>query len=207
MADTKLSALTELAATPASDDEVYIRDVSEATPSESKRITITNLMAAAGSIWEEIGDYTVPGAVATISFTSIPSGYAVLQLIWDNLQGDHTDAKDIQLTFNGDAVAANYHFRDSIAAIGNDTIPFWKAVGDSDADDRHASGHFFINNTAGNMTTYHGIYVEWNASGTFNTHGYLSGNWITTDEITTVTLTPTGGNFDAGRVILLGLVT
>ncbi len=45
MADTKLSALTELAATPASDDEVYIRDVSEAVAVESKRITIANLLA------------------------------------------------------------------------------------------------------------------------------------------------------------------
>lgn len=49
MADTKLSALTELAATPANDDEVYIRDVSEAASAESKRITVTNLMAAAGA--------------------------------------------------------------------------------------------------------------------------------------------------------------
>lgn len=48
MADTKLSALTELATTPASDDEVYIRDVSEVAADESKRITVTNLMAAAG---------------------------------------------------------------------------------------------------------------------------------------------------------------
>lgn len=46
MADTKLSALTELAATPANDDEVYIRDVSEIAADESKRITITNLMGA-----------------------------------------------------------------------------------------------------------------------------------------------------------------
>jgi hypothetical protein len=43
MADTKLSALTELAAAPASDDELYIRDVSEAAAAESKRITIANL--------------------------------------------------------------------------------------------------------------------------------------------------------------------
>jgi hypothetical protein len=43
MADTKLSALTELAATPASDDELYIRDVSEAGVAESKRITVANL--------------------------------------------------------------------------------------------------------------------------------------------------------------------
>ena len=46
MADTKLSGLTELAATPASDDEVYIRDVSEAAEAESKRITVANLEGA-----------------------------------------------------------------------------------------------------------------------------------------------------------------
>ncbi len=46
MADAKLSALTELAATPASDDEVYIRDISEAVADESKRITIANLVTA-----------------------------------------------------------------------------------------------------------------------------------------------------------------
>jgi len=46
MADTKLSALTELAAAPATTDEVYIRDVSEAVASESKRITMANLLAS-----------------------------------------------------------------------------------------------------------------------------------------------------------------
>lgn len=44
MADTKLSALTELAATPATDDELYIRDVSELAAAEPKRITVANLM-------------------------------------------------------------------------------------------------------------------------------------------------------------------
>jgi len=44
VADTKLSALTELAAAPAADDEVYIRDVSEAAADESKRITLANLL-------------------------------------------------------------------------------------------------------------------------------------------------------------------
>lgn len=48
MADTKLSALTELDATPADDDEVYIRDVSEDPADESKRITIANLLPASG---------------------------------------------------------------------------------------------------------------------------------------------------------------
>ncbi len=46
MADAKLSTLTELAATPASDDELYIRDISEAAAEESKRITVANLSLA-----------------------------------------------------------------------------------------------------------------------------------------------------------------
>lgn len=52
MADTKLSELTELDATPAVGDEVYIRDVSEAAATESKRITIANLLAGAGAAKE-----------------------------------------------------------------------------------------------------------------------------------------------------------
>jgi len=50
MADTKLSALVELAATPADADEVYIRDVSEAAADESKKITVANLMAAGSKL-------------------------------------------------------------------------------------------------------------------------------------------------------------
>ena len=62
MADQKLSALTELAATPADNDEVYIRDVSEVAAAESKRITIANLLAGAGS------------ATLTVSETQVFSG-------------------------------------------------------------------------------------------------------------------------------------
>lgn len=56
MADAKLSELTELAATPANDDELYIRDVSEAAVAESKRITAANLMAGQAKITS--GQYT-----------------------------------------------------------------------------------------------------------------------------------------------------
>lgn len=62
MADQKLSELTELATAPANDDEVYIRDVSEAAAAESKRITITNLLAGAG------------GATLTVAETEVFSG-------------------------------------------------------------------------------------------------------------------------------------
>ncbi|MBU2685588.1 MAG: hypothetical protein KKF27_20295, partial [Gammaproteobacteria bacterium] len=65
--DTKLSDLTELAATPAVDDEIYIRDVSEAAAAESKRITTANLLAAAISKVSSgtyAGNNTVNRAVA-----------------------------------------------------------------------------------------------------------------------------------------------
>jgi hypothetical protein len=51
MADTKLSALTALAVSPASGDELYIRDISEAATDESKRITADDFM---------FGDATTP---------------------------------------------------------------------------------------------------------------------------------------------------
>ena len=46
MADSKLSALPALAATPAGTDEVYIRDISEPAADQSKRITVTNLLGS-----------------------------------------------------------------------------------------------------------------------------------------------------------------
>lgn len=58
IADTKLSALTELAATPADGDELYIRDVSEAAANESKRITVANLVAAGVADPHGVGQHT-----------------------------------------------------------------------------------------------------------------------------------------------------
>ncbi len=90
MADTKLSALTELAATPADTDEVYIRDVSEAAANESKRITVGNLMASASSIsftelagdeWKVVTgadgweDWDLSGIIGAGSLTALISVY------------------------------------------------------------------------------------------------------------------------------------
>jgi len=65
MADAKLSELTELAAIPAINDELYIRDVSEAAVAESKRITVANLMGGALTIAEtEVFNGTSPNPSA-----------------------------------------------------------------------------------------------------------------------------------------------
>jgi len=59
MADTKLSALTELAVAPASTDELYIRDEGEAEANESKRITIANLMSFYDSVTATLTNKTL----------------------------------------------------------------------------------------------------------------------------------------------------
>lgn len=61
MGDKKLSALDELNATPASDDQIYIRDVSEAAALESKRISISNLT---GFIRDLFDNHTVLIAIS-----------------------------------------------------------------------------------------------------------------------------------------------
>ena len=71
MADKKLSALTELAATPAVDDELYIRDVSEAPAAESKRITIANLMAASGYTEGARAYHNVDQAIPNNTWTAV----------------------------------------------------------------------------------------------------------------------------------------
>ena len=73
MADKKLSELTELAAQPAADDEVYLRDVSELASAESKRITIANLLAGAG------------GAALTVAETEIFNDDSPNPAAWTDL--------------------------------------------------------------------------------------------------------------------------
>ncbi len=71
MADEKLSALTELAATPADDDEIYIRDVSEVAADESKRITIDNLLYTEGARAYHNADQTIStGGFVAIALNS-----------------------------------------------------------------------------------------------------------------------------------------
>lgn len=67
MADSKLSALTELAAKPAATDELYIRDESEAASAESKRITASNLALLATTAGTALADNAILRADGTDS--------------------------------------------------------------------------------------------------------------------------------------------
>jgi hypothetical protein len=91
VADTKLSALTELAAKPAVGDELYLRDVSEAAADESKRITVANLISAGepvfGRVVRTAGNVTTTstslvdftGATVTFTTGAFPAAYGASQ--------------------------------------------------------------------------------------------------------------------------------
>ena len=78
MPATKLSALLELAATPATDDELYIRDISEIAADESKRITVNNLSSFYDS------------RTATLTNKTLTSPVIGTQLTLDQTTADYT---------------------------------------------------------------------------------------------------------------------
>jgi hypothetical protein len=119
MADTKLSALTELAASPATDDEIYIRDISEAAVDESKRITVVNLVNAAAITAVEgeatltlAGDVTIDGAkslsVDVINEKDAAAGVTIDSvLLKDGLvDGIDVAARDHAKYLDSEAIAA-----------------------------------------------------------------------------------------------------
>ena len=86
MAATRLSALTELNATPAGSDEVYIRDVSEASADESKRITVTNLLAGGSGANAALSNLSsVAINTALISDTDITDDLGTEAIRWRNI--------------------------------------------------------------------------------------------------------------------------
>ena len=86
MAATRLSALTELNATPAGSDEVYIRDVSEASADESKRITVTNLLAGGSGANAALSNLSsVAINTALISDTDITDDLGTEAIRWRDI--------------------------------------------------------------------------------------------------------------------------
>ncbi len=94
MADKKLSELNELAASPAGDDEVYIRDVSEGASAESKRITVGNLV---GIIKDLFGAHTVLIAISNNTPVALVVGQ---QTVVGRLTGENITAITIGISDN-----------------------------------------------------------------------------------------------------------
>ena len=114
MPATKLSALLELAATPATDDELYIRDISEIAADESKRITVNNVSSF----------YDARTATMTNKTLTAPT---IVATGWTNANHAHAAANSGGQVGHGDlsSVTANQHHNQAHAAADHNaaTLP------------------------------------------------------------------------------------
>lgn len=111
MADTKLSALTELDAGPAVADEVYIRDESEAAADESKRITIANLFLTVtpitGTTIDATTDFTIGATVITDGVITDAGGLQIAAVLdmadnaINNIAAAGNDLTQYSITWSG----------------------------------------------------------------------------------------------------------
>lgn len=93
MANSKLSALTELAAAPATNDEFYVRDESEGACCESKRITWSNIFLNAN----------LPGTLDVTGATTLDSTLSVAGVATLTSQ---LDVESYMAVGNGSALCA-----------------------------------------------------------------------------------------------------
>ena len=136
MPATKLSALLELAATPATDDELYIRDVSEIAADESKRITVNNV----SSFYD--------ARTATMTNKTLTSPVIGTQLTFDQTTADYTltwanpgAARAISIPDPGGTDV--FVFRDMTQTLAGKTLttPTIAATGWTNANHAHAAAN------------------------------------------------------------------
>ncbi len=134
IADSKLSALTELAAAPATNDQFYIRDVSECADCESKRITWSNIFLNAD----------LPGTLDVSGAGTFDSSLTVVGLLTStdadvamDIQNSHDGSSVTVALFKGgnratptDSDEGNFIFQlDNCAGVQTDFVRFtWKAL-------------------------------------------------------------------------------
>lgn len=166
--------------------------------------------------FEEIGDIILTAPAASIEFAGIAAGYAAFLLIWNDVYGDNAGDQILQLTFNSDS-GANYDYSQLGFGTATSTtnaanyirLPSCGFVGDGQL---HVNGKLLIFNRASQEKIAFGasVSVQKGGAGIENLTGYhIEAKWRNVaDEISTVTITPSVGNFVAGsRVILLGVKT
>ena len=160
-----------------------------------------------------IGSATATGASVTLP--TIPAGYGILWLFAHDIGGDNTAIKYITLRFNSDT-GNNYDF--SLQQYGSassttnaSTYILIGSIADSDAQDFHSNSLFTIFNRTSQEKVVIGnetFYDNGAGAGADDLIGIHSeAKWRnTTNEISTLTLTPTAGNFaGSGKFWLFGV--
>lgn len=158
---------------------------------------IGSYKAAAGTAFESIASATGTGASGTITFSSIPSTYASLQIRWIARNTDTgTDASIARMAVNGDTTSVNYAWHEmwgdgaSVNVGGAASgLPYYGMVArNGAASGIVGAGIIDIHNyasTTQNKTIRNFSGNDRNGSGIV---GMWSGLWENTNAITSVTL-------------------
>ena len=175
--------------------------------------TATEWKDVTDGAWVKIAEQTLVSAVAQIDFSSIPSGYKNLRLMFDAVK-DTTTVAGLELIFNDD-VAANYRYQQfyavgantaALGVVGATKILLERALPDSSYT--HSFGMIEISNFISSKTKR--VIAEWYAEGgteASNLYKYtLGGIWTNTlAEISKISLKASAGNIGiSSRFVLWG---
>jgi hypothetical protein len=158
--------------------------------------------------YDPIATTTISGSSTnTYTFSSIPSTYTDLVLVFGNFQG--TTNYSFAIRFNGDS-GSNYSYTvlegngSASASTGNSrsTTGYYNGAVIGFPDSK-SNGLFNIMNYS-NATTYKSILGRYNYRGTgLSGMGISVGTWRSTSAITSLTFFLASGNFTAGSTATL----
>lgn len=159
-----------------------------------------------GHLWEPQGAYdalstvTVPsGGVASVTFAGIPTGYKHLQI--RGFCGTTTNAS-VNMYYNGDTTAANYAYHRLVgdgssasAAAGTSLPRILDLSGNSTYFYASVIDVLDYSNTAKNKVARALQGYDTNGGSPTGQVTFASELWLSTNAITSVTLTPASGSF------------
>ena len=137
------------------------------------------------------------GGTATITFSNIPQGYTDLKIVYSTRDGD-TGGSAVYVTFNGLSTNRSMRLLQGTGSVANSST--WSLIyGRGNSGDRTANtfsnGEIYIPNytSSNNKSVSIDSVEENNATGAYA--GLTAGLWSSTAAITSVTLSPSAGNF------------
>jgi hypothetical protein len=180
--------------------------------------SLSSGVAASTSSYESIASATGTGSSGTITFTSIPSTYASLQIRYIAKESTTASAfcRNVYVQFNSDT-GTNYVYHNlkgngstasATGATGNDGIYFLDAVPSSHSTLTNITGvaitdiHDYASTTK-NKTLRSIVGVDANIASTDYSLQLYSGLWLNTNAITSISIKTTSGNFTTASTFAL----
>ena len=155
---------------------------------------------AAGSTYSPIATTTLGGATGSYTFSSIPSTYTDLVLIFG---GSMSSFGNLRIQFNSDT-GSNYSFTRLLgdgSTAQSDRGTAQPAINIAILDANVIGNSITSIQNYANTTTYKTVIARGNSTGTYL--GASVGLWRSTSAINSITIYPAAGNLNSGSVITL----